>query len=423
MAKSKIVSVLLSVVIAFALWLYVITVVSPGSEETFYDIPVSLQGESLLEERGLIITSEDIPTVDLTLSGNRTDLNNLNKSNITLIVDLSKVYEAGTHKLSYTPIYPGNIANDAIRETNRNPGQITLSFEQKITKPVPVNVKYKGKVLDGFIADTENPELKNADTLIDSVEISGPASVVSQITQALIEVDLTDRNASFVEAYRFTLCDADGEPVDAAQIQTNIAEVQLTLYIQKLKEIPLELTIIDGGGATKNNSTIKIEPKTIQVSGSESVLETLESINLGTVDLGTLTSDTEKTFTITLPAGVTNRSGLTEATVTVKFPELRTKTLTITNITPVNVPEEMVAEIINQALEVTVRGPKTLVEKMTADNITVTVDFTNVQVGTTTVKATVTMGTGFTRVGTIKGPYSVSVTLREATEDDAKSTG
>ncbi len=417
MLKNKITMLLLSVVIAFALWLYVITVVSPGSEETFYDIPVSLQSESLLADRGLMIVSDDIQQVDLTLSGNRTDLNNLNKSNITIVVDLSKVYEAGTHRLSYNIIYPGNIAQDAVREENRNPGQITLTFEQRITKYVPVNVQYTGQVLKDYLADTEKTELDNEQVLI-----SGPASVINQITQATIAVDLTDRDKSVSDSTRFTLCNEDGEPVDAAKVQTEIAEIQYTLYIQRVKEVELVLNVIEGGGATKKNSKIAIEPKKIKVSGSETALEELDSIEIGTIDLGQLTNDTEKKFTIELPAGVTNRSAVTEAKVTVKFPDLLTKTLTVTEFTALNVPEGKVAEFINQALEVTVRGQKALIEIMTEKNIRVSVDFANVQDGSSTVKANITMDSAYASVGTIKGPYSVSVTLREETEDDTKGT-
>ena len=77
--KNKILSMLLSVILAFALWYYVITVVSPGSTDTFYDIPVVLVGETALEERGLMVTSVGNTTVDLTLSGNRSELNQLTK--------------------------------------------------------------------------------------------------------------------------------------------------------------------------------------------------------------------------------------------------------------------------------------------------------------------------------------------------------
>ena len=46
--KSKLISAVLSVLVATALWLYVITTVSPGSKETIYNIPVVLANETVL---------------------------------------------------------------------------------------------------------------------------------------------------------------------------------------------------------------------------------------------------------------------------------------------------------------------------------------------------------------------------------------
>ena len=93
--KSKIGAFLLSFAIAFGLWLYVITVVSPESEDTFHDIPVVLNGESILNDRGLMILSGKNQTVDLKLEGYRTDLASLNKANIILLADLSQITTAG----------------------------------------------------------------------------------------------------------------------------------------------------------------------------------------------------------------------------------------------------------------------------------------------------------------------------------------
>ena len=59
--KNKFVAVLLSLFLATAMWLYVITVESPGSQETIYNIPVVLANESVLTERGLMITSRPAP--------------------------------------------------------------------------------------------------------------------------------------------------------------------------------------------------------------------------------------------------------------------------------------------------------------------------------------------------------------------------
>ena len=82
--KRKILFALLSLIASIALWLYVITVVSPESQETYYDIPVTYQND-VLEERGLMIVSEK-PAVTLRLKGNRTDLNKLSSSNITATI-------------------------------------------------------------------------------------------------------------------------------------------------------------------------------------------------------------------------------------------------------------------------------------------------------------------------------------------------
>ena len=80
MAKNKLYSIILSVVVAFALWLYVINNVSEKADWHFYNIPVVRAGESVLSERNLMITDGMDATVDLDVSGNRSDISKLNRS-------------------------------------------------------------------------------------------------------------------------------------------------------------------------------------------------------------------------------------------------------------------------------------------------------------------------------------------------------
>ena len=58
--KSRLGRILLSVGLAVVLWLFVITSVSPGSKQTYYNIPVVLGSESVLAERGLMITYQSV---------------------------------------------------------------------------------------------------------------------------------------------------------------------------------------------------------------------------------------------------------------------------------------------------------------------------------------------------------------------------
>ena len=82
--KNKIYAALLSLACAFCLWLYVISAVSPGSTDTYYNIPIVWEGESLLNENGLMVTAVSSNTVNLKLSGNRSDLSRVNSGNITI---------------------------------------------------------------------------------------------------------------------------------------------------------------------------------------------------------------------------------------------------------------------------------------------------------------------------------------------------
>ncbi len=414
--KNKLLMMLLSLTISFGLWLYVVNYVSLESEDTYHNIPVVLTGESALTDRGLMITSGRNTTVSLKLSGKRTDLNKLDSSNITLEADLSKIYDAGGKvELAYDIRYPGGIPNTAFETLSQTPGVVTLTVEKRGDKNVPIVVDYGGTAVPtDYIAQKEEAVLDNT-----YVSISGPKSIVDQIEKAVIQVDLTDRTESFSEVFRYTLCNGEGEPVDLKELVTaDIGEVRLDMTIQRYKMVPLWINVVDGGGATAETSTIVIEPRSIGVAGNEQVLEELEKIALiGEIKLGEITGDTTQTFTIDLPETVTNIAGVTEATVTISFPKLRTKELKIKNIQAINVPEGMAVDILTQELTVTVRGPAALVAKITEEDVIAQVDFSDATMGTATMRATIQMGEGFAGVGEMS-TYSVTATLRQLEEEE-----
>ena len=408
--KRNVLTVLLSIAIAFGLWLYVVTVISPNSDNTYHGVSVVLQGEAILEERGLMITTDQIPTVSLRLEGNRSELQKLNSSNISVTVDVSKIAEPGEHKLAISPSnirLPGNVSYSAITVASRKPDYITLVVKQRVTKTVPVDVDFgDSRVLDGHIADTENIQLDYSE-----IQVSGPSDVVDQIAMAKIHVDLNDKSATFSESQPFTLCNAAEEPVDAKLITTNVGSVEFTLRILKVKQISLRVNVQEGGGATLQDADVNMDVDSILVSGTEAALQNLETITVGTVNLGDLPQDTALFFPINLPEGVGNETGISNVLVEVKFKDLDTKVMSITNIVAVNVPEGREPEIITKALEIQFRGPATLIETLQPEHVTVIVDFSDAQVGTATLRAVVTFTEEYAQIGAIGG-YSVAATLK-----------
>ena len=403
--KNKILTALLSLVIAIGIWFYVVTVVSPNADKQYNSVPLVIQSETLLHERGLMITEMDISAVTLQLKGNRIDLNKLSSANIIVTLDVSRIYEAGTHKLQYSVTYPGDVAQNAVNTVKKTPDTVTIVVEERISKNIPVEVLYDGNVAEKFMADKENKVLDH-----NEVNITGPKSKIDQITKAQVRVDLEGRNESISEEFDYLLCNAQGEALDAQLITTNVEKVNLTLKIMRVKEIELTVKVVDGGGATVDNTDIMINPKTIWVSGSDTLLENLESLEIGIVELGTLLEDTDLTFAIVLPEGITDETGVSEATVSVDFPDLFTRTVTVKDISAINVPAGLEADLLTKALEIQVRGPKDKVEDLDVSALKVTVDFSETELGAVKLKADLVSSDP--AVGAV-GTYTVSATVRE----------
>ena len=398
--KNKIGMILLSLAVSFCLWLYVITAVSPGSTDTYYNIPIVWEGESVLNENGLMVTAVSSNTVNLKLSGNRSDLSKVNSGNITIKADLSKIYEPGTQiSLSYTsPTFPGDVASNAFVIESKEPDNIYVTVVKRVSKTVPVEVVWVGTTAEGFMIDRENRTLDYPE-----VTVTGPESVVNTIEKATITVDLDGRRESISESYNYTLCDGNGDPVDAKLITTDVEQIRLDVTIRRVKDLRLTYTLNPGGGANEENTTVKLSADTIRVSGSEAALENLgDTLSIGTINLADITHNTVLTFGLSLPEGVTNLTGITEVTADISFHGLSTKEMTVEQIQSVNIPEGLTVELITEKLAVTLRGPTELISKVTPEDVTAVVDFTGAEVGTSTFKTSLALSSGFESLGTLK---------------------
>lgn len=365
--KSKFLSALLAALIAICLWAYVITVERPESENTFYNVPVVLDGESVLQDRGMMITSDTSMTVTLKLSGKRSDLNNLKSSDIAAVVDLARITEAGNKKVHYEVSIPGD---STIEVVSRQPDTLSLTVTEWAVKEVPVELAYESRVPEGYYVDRQSASLEH-----ESVTVSGPKSIINQIEQAKITLNLENRIETIAENLRFALCDAEGNPIeDVSSVTTDCGEIRVTVSIQQLKELKLTCTVVDGGGLTAGDVKVTLDYDKVTVAGSTAALLGLDELNLGTVDLSEIPESTELVMPIKLPEGVSNQSGFTVAHVKVELPELETRTYSVSNFRADHVPQGMTAQIYTQFLEVKIRGRGPVLDRIKPEHITAVVD-------------------------------------------------
>jgi YbbR domain-containing protein len=236
---------------------------------------------------------------------------------------------------------------------------------------------------------------------------------VDKITQAKVEVALDGQMDTISKNFSFTLCDAEGAPVESENLKTDATEVNLTVKIQRVKDLQLIVNATYGGGATEDTTNIVLSQENIKVSGSEEALAALgDTLLLDTIDVSQILADETREYEIILPDGVDNLSGLPTVTVTISFPELKTKELPIYNISVENVPSGLVVKDIGtKVCNVTMRGSQWQIENIASRDVAIRVDLTNATEGTELYKAEVYVtNPSFPSVGAVSS-YTIAVEL------------
>ena len=371
--KNKLLMLLLSLSISFGLWLYVVTVISPESEQVFYDIPVELVGNDHLNSKDLmVISSTTNLRVDLTLRGNRSDLNKLGSSNMTVIADLSKITKPGEHRLDCS------VSAGTAEVVTQNPDHITITVAEKLTKTVPIKISYVGSVPSGYEEDRQAASLDHT-----TVTISGPKETVDKIAYASVTVDLTDEIATFANDYPMTLCGYDTRPVtDVSFVSTNISTVRTVVQINKVKKVAIRFNpVFTDSGLSQDMATIYPALDTITLVGSSEALEKVDDVIVFDVMLSRYSSACTETFVPTLPDGVQCRE---EIQAYIQIPDMVGVWMTVNQFDFQNVLEGMEIEVTSFP-SVEIWGPREILESLTEDQVRGIIDCSNVSIVPTNV--------------------------------------
>lgn len=404
--ENKAVYVILSILIATVLWFYVVTQVNTDTTDTIKNVPVAVTGLDVLESRNLMITEQNINELDIKVAGNRNSLVKLLKDNINVTADVSSITQAGEYELRCTVSLPTTIMAGSATVNERDSYRVIFTVEEKIKKTVPIEGNFTGSVAEGYQAD-------NFILSPSSIEITGPASIIDPIEFARVTLTATNLNETYSGILPFELVNEDGTLTDLERVECAAPTVYVVYPIVMVRELELKATFLPGGGATEENVTYEIGPtNTIHVSGDEKDVANLTELPLGPIDLSKVGATGTFTYPIFLPAGVTNESGITEVTVTVKVSGLTMKTLETDRIELINTPEGFQAEKVTQSLKITVRGSREAVESVTAQNLQVVADLSEVGESEGQFRVPVKVYLNSTGdVGVFGADYTISVNL------------
>lgn len=413
-SESKTVYMVFSIVVALFLWMYVTNDLNPDQTATIYNVPVVFTGVEALEERGLMISAGLDQTVTINIQAKRDVIQQLDNDTVSVVIDVSSITETGEISVTeYTPTFPKEVSSDPITIRSRTPSAIQYTVSKLVEREIEVRASFTGSIAEGF-------QMGDLQVEPATITIRGREELVNQVDYARVTLSQDELAETYTGELPFVLMGYTGEAINEPEIEISATTVMVTLPVVSLKEIPLTVEFIDGGGASfdEGHVSYSISPESIMVSGHEDDLEPLSEITLGSIELSKIFNSDKYTFKIPLAEELTNVSGISEATVTVSIVGLTTRTIETDDIELINIPEGYDAVAVTESRSVMIRGDAEDVEQVISSQVRIVANLENAieATGSQTIPVTVYLD-GSSDVGVVGEDYSIVVSITVSEEE------
>lgn len=281
--KQNIITMLICLLLSFALWLYTISSESIEMSIRVQDIPVKLQNADSLEKSNLILKPGDSPRTGLTIKGIANYVYSAKNSDISLSVDLSTyTLKEGENRI---PVSIERLPSNT--SLVGNPPEVVINVDKLANKSVEIKrdrIKYTAK--KGYYIP--EPTLKPSIALI-----KGPEDDVNKVVALMVDVEKNEISTNVEEFKLAYPVDEFGNKVPNIQFNTT-ENIAVSFAPMNIKEVPVSVT-------TKNSvdQSIKLEgytpnPSTIKVAARDTILKNLEGIETEPLDLAQINLQTKE---------------------------------------------------------------------------------------------------------------------------------
>ena len=404
--RSKVVQIVISILVAIAMWLYVDLERAPERTMTIRDIPVEFSGENTtLADKNLMLLSGYDTTIDLKIRGPKRELVKMNRDNVRVIASTSSIDSVGVHQLDWTVSFPDGVVRTNVSVEKASLSQITVTVGELYTKEVPVECHVVGEVAEGYFT---------GDVVLDPevLTLRAQRDDLLNVSCAKLTVDISGATRSVVQTVDVQLYDYDGNPVENSNIRTNTSLIQAKVPVLTTREVELAVEFSGVPGAAMNSIKCDITPKTVRLNGEADVLDSIDKLVLATLHVDDLELHQQNSYVVTPPDGTWLVNGNEVATADITLEGIEEKSLTATSIEFDKRPSGLYAIAPDGGLTVRLWGLSEEIEAVTAENLRVIADMSAVTgPGTVTVPVTVTIS-GFNDV-TVRGTYELTVTVTD----------
>ena len=268
---------ILALFFAFTLWLFVYNLDDPTKTKALM-VNVMIENRESIENMGKYYeVLEGSNKVAFSVTAQRSILDKLDESDFMATADMDQIVIEEDGSRATVPIDIVCIANvnkNSIKlsSTSKN---LKLALEDLMIKQFVVSATAIGKVADGYALGGVDVTAPNV------LKVSGPKSIVEQITSAVATIDVSGMSDDWT-TYKAkpVLYDKDGKEVDETRLTKSDNTVTVSAEILSVKEVALA---VKPSGNPKNGYTvtaISSNPTTILVKGNKAILNGVNSIEI-----------------------------------------------------------------------------------------------------------------------------------------------
>jgi len=352
---------LLSIGLAFALWIFVSFTQNPDQRSTFEGVPVDIEGLTpgllMVDKEGL--PKANHPTVIISVEGDVATIQTVRQSDLRAFVDLSGL-SAGEH--SNVPVIVERNRSGLARLTlTSDPAFLSFRLEQEITRTVPLTVEVTGSVPFSF--EKGKPRLTQDGRLVDSVLVRGPQSRVDRVSLARVVADIDRLTGNYSSPRPVEILSQDGQEIAGVTVEPASIDVLVPIASSAgIKRVPVVPRLVGAPASGQIVSTISVDPQFVQLTGGSDALDGIERIETFDVDITGATRAISRTVAMRVPANTSLASGEPAlATVMVQIQPIE-RSFQITLPVPVQVadaPDGLLASLSPNNIQIKLEGNAT----------------------------------------------------------------
>lgn len=389
---------LLSLLFAIVFWLIVVNIDDPEVTRTIQGIPVTTLDEDVITGNNQVYQVISGNEVTITVKGPRSMVDRMTKDYFLAEAPFSE-----KSNVDAVPIYVSfrNSKYEKDCEITQKTMSMKLSVENIVSKSFEISINHVSELSSSYYLGKESITPK-------TVSVSAPESVINQIENVVVDVDLSSHTEDFSMPLNIRYFTGTGSEVSlGANSSVNTSTATYSANIYQVREVPLKCGYV--GNVAEGYELVEVtsEKSTIRIAGPDANLidsivlpDELLNVSRATADISVVAD-----IAALLPSGVyLCNSNDAVMRITAKIEKLVTSTyrIPVSEIDKNNIPAGFSAEISEQSINVRLIGLEKEHSSFSVNDLNAYVDLKNTVEGNNEVIVRFTLPNGLKLVDEVR---------------------